>query len=178
MLESSKQLFVILQDLCKKSLNDWLQNSLFTWRWWLGIFITVVPWILWIFFRNKKSTNRLLHVGFFAMIFAFIVDTVGVSFTLWFFEYKSFPVVHIFFPWDFTLIPISIMVLLQIKPNSYTFLKALFFAIFSAYIAEPTFHWLKLYHPVNWRYTYSFILYMMLFFICNFLVKKKNFEPL
>jgi len=178
MNESSTQLYTIIQDLCTKSINDWLQHSLFTWRWWVGIIITTVPWILWIYVRDKKSTSRLLHVGFFSIIFAFIVDTVGVSFALWFFEYKTFPVFHIFFPWDFTLIPVSIMILLQIKPNRYIFLKALFFATFSAYIAEPIFHWMKLYHPIHWRYTYSFILYFILFLICNFLIKRKSFEPL
>lgn len=176
--ESSRKLFTQLQELKNDSLSDWLQNSLFTWRWWLGIVITILPWILWLYIRDKKSTNRLLYVGFFAMIIAFIIDTIGVSFNFWFFEYKIFPVFHIFFPWDFTLIPVSIIILLQIKPNKFVYAKALFFGAFSAYIAEPIFYWLKLFHPVNWKYTYSLILYFMLFLFCNFLSKKKNFEPL
>jgi hypothetical protein len=178
MSESSKQLFAIVKELCNKSLTDWLKNSLFTWQWWLGLTIAIVPWVIWIYFRDKKSTSRLLLVAFFAMIFAFFIDTVGISFNLWFFEYKILPVIQIFFPWDFTLIPIFIMVLLQIKPNKYVFAKALIFAIFSAYIAEPFFHLIKFYHLTNWRYTYSFILYLILYLTCNFLSKRKNFDPL
>ena len=178
MTDSSKQLFNLLLNLRNKSLDDWLQNSLFTWRWWLGITIAIVPWILWIYVRDKKSTNRLLYVGIFSMVYAFMVDTIGVSFNLWFFEYRIFPVFHIFFPWDFTLIPVFIMILIQVKPYKYVFVKASFFAIFSAFIAEPIFHMLKLYHLTNWRYTYSFILYFILYYMCNFLSKRKNFEPL
>ena len=102
MSESSKELYFIVEKLCSRALNDWLQNSFLTWRWWLGVMITIVPWVLWIYFRDKKSTSRLLFVGFFAMIIAFVVNTTGTSFNLWFFEYKTFPVVHVFFPWDFT----------------------------------------------------------------------------
>lgn len=178
MSETSKQLFTLLQEYTKKSINNWIENSLFTWQWWLGVIISIVPWILWIFIRDKKSTNRMLYIGFFAIIFAFIVNTIGISFSLWFYEYEVFPIIHIFFPWDFTLIPVSIMTLLQIKPNSYVFIKTLFFATFSAFIAEPFFHWIKHFHLVNWRYTYSFILYIILYLICNFLSKRRNFEPL
>ncbi|HYE11506.1 MAG TPA: CBO0543 family protein, partial [Patescibacteria group bacterium] len=135
MSESSKELIAIIHKLTSATLIDWLQNSLFTWRWWLGVIISIVPWVLWMHYRDKKSTSRLLLVGFFSMIIAFIVNTVGTSFNLWFFEYRVIPVVQIFLPWDFTLIPVSIMVLLQIKPNKFIFVKTLFFASFSAYIA-------------------------------------------
>ena len=178
MTESSKEELAIMQELWHKELNRWQQEALFTWRWWLGVLITIVPWVLWIYFRDKKSTNRLLYVAYFAIIIAFIVNTIGVTLTLWHFEYKVFPVFHMFVPWDFSLIPVSIIVLLQIKPNKFIFIKTLFFASFSAFIAEPIFHWLKMYYLINWRYTYSFILYLILFLICNFLFKRKNFEPI
>jgi hypothetical protein len=176
--ESSKELFAIVKELSDRELSDWLQNSLFTWQWWAGVTITIAFWIFWIYFRDKKSTSRLLFVGFFAIVFAFIVDTVGISFNLWFFEYKIIPVIQMFLPWDFSLIPVSIMVLLQIKPNKYLFTKALFFATFSAFIAEPIFHWIKFYYLTNWRYTYSFILYLILYLTCDFLSKRKTFDPL
>jgi hypothetical protein len=176
--EASKKLYDLLNKLRVESVDDWIKTSLFTWRWWLALIITIVPWVFWIFFRNKRSSDKLLFIGFFSIIFAFVVDTIGVSFNLWYFEYRMFPVFHIFFPWDFTLIPISIMVLLQIKPNKYLLTKALFFASFSAFIAEPIFHFLKFYFKTNWSYFYSFILYMILYFICDYLNKRKNFEPL
>lgn len=178
MSENSKELFDIIYELKNKSLSDWLQNSLFTWHWWLAVIISIVPWIIWIYIRDKQSTNRLLYVGFFAIIIAFIVNLIGISFNLWFFEYRVFPVVQLFMPSDFTLIPVSIMILLQIKPSKYVFIKALFFGAFSAFIAEPIFYWLKYYHLTNWEYTYSFILYFILFLICYFLSKNKNFKPL
>ena len=53
------------------------------------------------------------------MIFAFIKDTIGISFNLFFYRYTVLP------------IPISIMLLLQIKPNSYLLIKVLFFATFA-----------------------------------------------
>ncbi len=178
MSETSKKIFAMVKELSDKALSDWFQNSLFTWRWWFEVIFSIVIWGLWIYFRDKKSTSRLLAVSFFAMIFAYITDTIGISFNLWFFEYRVVPVIQIFIPWDFSLIPVSIMFLLQIKPNKYVAIKTLFFATFSAYIAEPFFHWIKFFHLTNWRYTYSFILYIILFLICSFLIKRKSFDPL
>lgn len=43
MSEASKELFAILQAYSKKALNEWLQNYLFTWQWWLGVVISIVP---------------------------------------------------------------------------------------------------------------------------------------
>lgn len=178
MSESSKQLLGMVNKLWHAAVNTWLQNSLFTWRWWLEVLISIIPWVIWIYFREKKSTNRLLYVGFFAIIIAFIIDTIGISFGLWFYEYRVVPIIQVFIPWDFSLIPVSILLLLQIKPNKFLWIKTLFFAAFSAFIAEPIFHWLKFYNPINWRHTYSFILYLILFLICSFLINRKNFENL
>jgi len=175
--ESAKKLLDTLHEFKTTSLNDWLQNSVFTWRWWFGVIVTIVPWILWIIFRNKRSTYRLLFAGFSGMIFAIIIDTIGVSFNLFFYRYTVLPIVHIFSPWDFTLIPISIMLLLQIKPNSFLLIKVLFFATFAGFVIEPIFHWLKIFELLKWRYTYSFFLYIILYLICYFLVKRKDYEP-
>lgn len=178
MSEDSKILYALLQEYTKKSVTEWLQSSLFTWQWWLGVAISIVPWIIWIYIRDKKNTKRLLFIALFAMIFAFVVNTIGVTFGLWFYEYEIFPAIHIYFPWDYTLIPVSIMILLQIKPNSYSLIKGLFYATFSAFVAEPIFHELKHFHPINWRYAYSFVLYFILFLICNILYIRKNSNPL
>lgn len=43
---------------------------------------------------------------------------------------------YTYFPWDLTLMPVSIMVLLQIKPTANPWLKAIVFALFASYAAE------------------------------------------
>ena len=49
----------------QKELNDeklhiWLDYTLFSWRWWLGVALILLLIGLWIKFRKKESTDRLL----------------------------------------------------------------------------------------------------------------------
>lgn len=39
-------------------------DFLFTWQWWFGIALFIVPWIIWFILRNKESTGRLLLGGY------------------------------------------------------------------------------------------------------------------
>ena len=38
-----------LQNLC-------VEHVLFTWQWWVGVSLTIFPWILWLVFRKRECT--------------------------------------------------------------------------------------------------------------------------
>lgn len=156
----------------------WLDHTLFTWQWWIGVSLTIIPWILWLFFRKKESTNRLLFIGFFVMIFTSYMDFLGVELTLWYYSHKVLPTIPAYIPWDFSLFPVTIMFLLQYKPKFNPFIKALCFGIFAAFIAEPFFGILQLYTPITWKSVYSLPIYIALYLISHFLSRRYNFEPL
>lgn len=46
----------------------WITYSLFTWRWWLTVALTILPWVIWIIIRKKESTARLLLAGLTVMV--------------------------------------------------------------------------------------------------------------
>ncbi|MEW9673622.1 hypothetical protein [Ammoniphilus sp. 3BR4] len=52
-----------------------IQAFLFTWKWWVGLALLVVPWILWAIFRKKESSVRLLLAGFVIMVISTILDS-------------------------------------------------------------------------------------------------------
>jgi hypothetical protein len=167
-----------LRELNKLQDSHWLQDTLFTWQWWFGVTLTVIPWILWIVVRKKDSTNRLLFIGFFVMLITSYLDLTGVELTLWYYEYKVVPTILAHIPWDFSLFPVSIMLLLQYKPDFNPYIKSLCFGVFCSFICEPIFTKLHFYVPIKWKNIYSFPVYILLYLICHILSRRKHFEPL
>ncbi|WP_025027742.1 CBO0543 family protein [Caldalkalibacillus mannanilyticus] len=156
----------------------WLENVLFSWQWWLGVVLTLLPWVIWGFFRKKESTMRLLTAGLFIMVISFWLDSIGVQFGLWYYQYSVIPFIPAFVPWNTSLLPVFVMLLLQTEKLSTPFSKALLFSAFTAFIAEPFFVWVQLYDPVNWEFFYSFPIYIVLYFFAHFLATRHTYHKL
>jgi xanthine/uracil permease len=133
------------------------------------VILTVVPWILWLFFRKKESTYRLLASGLIVMLISSWLDFVGIALGLWHYNFDVLPLLPSYLPWDFTLIPVIIMFLIQFKPRSNPFIKALIFAGGSAFIGEPFFESIKTYTPENWKYIYSFPFLFCIYLLGHFI---------
>ncbi|MBM7571195.1 CBO0543 family protein [Aquibacillus albus] len=157
-------------------LDVWKEHVVFTGHWWIGVILTIVPWILWIFFRKKESTNRLLFVGFFVMILSIILDFLGTKLGLWYYYYDLIPFIPAFMPWDITLIPLSVMFLIEYRPQINPIIKAFIFSVVIAFVVEPLFVWISLYQPVTWRHYYSFPIFFLIYLISHFLSKQRNFK--
>lgn len=50
-------------DINKELYGIWLNEILFSWRWWLNIALTIIPWLIWIKYRDRKNTVRFSFVG-------------------------------------------------------------------------------------------------------------------
>jgi hypothetical protein len=72
-------------------------------------------------------------------------DFEGIQLGLWAYETALIPSIPTFLPWDFTLIPVLVMVALQIKPNTNPFVKFIILSAGSSFVAEPFFSWIGLY---------------------------------
>lgn len=163
-----------IEMLIQKKVDIWIEHVVFSPLWWFGISL----WIIWYFFHKKESRDRLLYSGYVVMVIALILDVLGDQWALWHYRFNVIPVLPTYLPWDLTLMPVTIMFLLLINPNSKPFLKAIIFALSTSYIAEPIFQWMKLYQPSNWRYSYSVPIQIIIFLIAHFISKRKNFTYL
>jgi hypothetical protein len=166
-----------IHKLIQEKIDIWKEHVVFSDLWWVGVVLSVLPWIIWSIFRKRESSDRILFAGFFVIIISLALDIVGDQFSLWHYRFNVLPIVPTYFPWDITLMPVTIMFLLQIKPDSNPFLKAILFGIFSGYIAEPFFHWLGIYVPTKWKYTYSVPIQVVIYLAAHYLSRRKNFSP-
>nr|WP_309101662.1 CBO0543 family protein [Fredinandcohnia onubensis] len=164
-------------DLNQQILKAWADHSLFTLRWWAGILLIVIPLILWIKYRDKESADRLQYAGLFVALVSSTLDYVGTFFGWWKYDYEILPIVSNYVPFSIFTLPITVMFLLQIKPNMNPFIKALIFGFFSM-IALPIVEWIGIYDPVKWKHLYSFLIQFVIFLLAHYISTRNKFEKL
>lgn len=164
--------------LTQKYFDVWQSLVLFTWRWWIGILITVIVWLFWFWFHKKESRYRLLTAGFFVMVVSVSLDAIGVQLGLWSYRFQASPFIPAYIPYDLALMPVVIMSLIQYKPHISPYIKAIIFGLMAAFIGEPTIVYLDIYKLRMWEYIYSAPVYMAVFLIAYRLTTQTKFETL
>lgn len=157
----------------------WLDHEILTWRWWLGLGLSVVPWIVfWCAARNKPYFDRLLYVCLYVIMVSVILDTLGDQYGLWHYRYNVIPAIPTYFPWDFTLMPLAIITMLIIKPRVNPWIKAIVFALLASFVGEPLFNWADVYVLEKWKYIYSVPIQIVLYLTAHLLFTTRNkFSP-
>lgn len=156
----------------------WKHNILFHWDWWISLALTVLPWLLWLKIRPIESTWRLLLVGFYVTLITCCLNFTGITLGWWYYTGNLIPTFPAYFPYDFSIFPVLIMLMLQYKPTFSPLIKAAVFSGFTSFLFEPLFTWAGYYIPTGWRHIYSFPIYLVIYLIAHWLSKRNGFKPL
>jgi hypothetical protein len=113
-----------IEKLIHQKIDIWSTHVLFSGLWWFGVGLSIVPWIIWYLIRDKQSSDRLLYAGLFVMVISLVLDVLGDQWGFWHYRFNVIPVLPTYAPWDLTLMPITVMLLLQIKPQYNPFYKS------------------------------------------------------
>ncbi|MFD1607384.1 CBO0543 family protein [Oceanobacillus luteolus] len=178
-IEEMEKLEILInqfQDLHEEYTGVWLDEVFLHWDWWISLIISVGTWIFWIFYRKKESTHRLLHAGIFAMLISIILCYIGSAFGLWYYTGKLTPTYPAWFPYNLSLLPVTIMFLIQTKPHIASWKKGIFYGLLTAFVGEPIFVWAGFYVMTGWEYIYSVPIYAIIFIVCDWLTKRDTFE--
>lgn len=159
--ENAYELLIEVNNL----ISDAVVNAyMFTWQWWFSVGLFIIPWIVWFLFRDKESTGRLLIGGFVAIILSLIVDLIALSYGLWSYPMKISPIAPLLFlPYHFSLNPVAIMFVIQIKPKTNPLLKGLIFAAIAAFGGMNFFATIGFYNPKGWSTIYDFFIFLFTF---------------
>ena len=93
----------IFQQAFDQLYQIYMEDVILSWQWWLGVFLSIAPWVLWFFLREKRSTWRLFSAGMVVIIVASWMDFIGVTLDIWNYQYDVFPTSPAYEPWDITL---------------------------------------------------------------------------
>jgi hypothetical protein len=166
------------QEIMEHVINLWRDEVLFSWRWWLGVALTILAWLFWIKYHRKESRYRLLTAGFFVMVTSVSLDAIGVQLGLWSYRYEVLPFIPAYIPYDLALMPVVVMGLIQFKPHYSPIKKAILFGLLSAFIGEPIVVFTDIYKPQAWQYYYSAPIYFAIYLIAHWLTSRESFEKI
>ena len=177
-LEKLHELNILIDRSNTEFRTLWINNVFLSWRWWLCLSLTILSWVLWIRFRKKESTARLLFVGFFVIIIAMLFDDIGTELYIWSYNVDIDPITPSFIMWDMSLLPVYTMAFLQYKPTANPFIKSIVYSAFASFIFQPFFTWLQFYNPGKWKHYYSFPIFILIYLIAHFCLNRKSFDVL
>ncbi|NLF27024.1 MAG: hypothetical protein GX592_03925 [Clostridiales bacterium] len=152
----------------------WLEKMVFTWHWWIGVSLAVLPWVLWIVVRDRKRTHDLLYAGLFSAFAATMLCMLGVSQGGWNYNTWLIPYVPQYLPWDLTVMPVTAMLFYQLFPKISPWIKGAVFGVTAAYIVEPVFIWLGFYEQGGWRHHYGLPIYSAIYMIGHWLYTRRR----
>lgn len=175
-IEAVEKGYQLLQAGTMHLTDVWVEDIVFSWRWWVVAGLTVFPWLFWYFTYDRSKKYRLLTSGLLFALIASQLDFLGVLLGLWAYEVLLLPAPSPFIPWDFCGIPVASMTFLQYKPNISPFIKAPSFAGIAAFIAEPLAEAAELYHPTHWSHIYSFFIFTLLYLLVHYIYNQEDFK--
>lgn len=167
----------------RRQINDmlmdyWLTNTLFSFNWWFLLVITIMFFIIWLIVLDKKRIIEIASFGLIIGTTTFILDIIGITLVLWSYPDKIIPVIPPIIEIHHVHLPIIYMVIYQFFNSWKSFLIAMTMAslIFS-FVFEPLTEWLGIYEVYNWKYIYSFPIYIFIGWIFRWtIIKVKQIE--
>jgi hypothetical protein len=165
--------------LRKLWLDYWSQEVVFTYQWWIMIFLLIIPFFLWWRLVDKTRIIEISMVGLIASSIAFILDQIGSSLGYWTYPYTLTHLERdLWAVADFSILPFFYMMIYQWFPKWGTYiLGIIIFALFSAFVGETIFQWLGIYVMLKWKHIYSIPGYVLLgIFVKVVLQKFKTIE--
>ena len=178
MLNKSDSLYEKLHNTHIEFFDFWKNNILFTWRWWIAVSFIILPWIIWLLVRKKESTDRLLYVALFVMVFSSALDDIGLTMNLWNYPTIVFPLMPEFITFDVSVLPVSTMIFIQYFPRVSPYIKAVIYSVSSSFIFEPLNVKLGFYVKIHWEYYYSVPIMIFIYLVANYVASKDKFVKL
>ena len=159
---SFDQIRDVHRELADMRFEYWIHHDLFTFQWWLLLFLLIVPWIIWWKFVDKNRISQILLFGTILMTLVITLDDIGVETHLWSYPYQLVNVIPRLIAIDQGIIIITHMFVYQYFPKWKKFIIAnTIMAIIFTFIFEPITVWLGIYKLENWRYIYSLPIYIL-----------------
>jgi len=171
--ESAIEVVQVQSAFTDMRMQQWLHDVIFTWQWWILIFLMITPWVLWSFLVDKKRLTPICLLGMFVIATASWMDDLGTDFILWYYPYKLLPIYPELIPINYAVLPVVFMLIYQYFPFWSSYIKAMFImALLFSFVAEPSLSYLGIYKMLRWQYYYSFPLYMLIAISHRWLLEK------
>ncbi|KEO85241.1 CBO0543 family protein [Tumebacillus flagellatus] len=160
---TSNEILDLRRQLHDQIFYKWLHVDLFSFNWWLSLVLTLLFWMVWF---QQVDRRRLLEISFYGAmitIISIILDIIGVNLVLWSYGSLFEPLTPALIPGDLVMMPVMYSLLYQrYGKNWRAFLSAsIVLSACVAFLVEPLLVWMGIYKLINWRFVYSFPIYIL-----------------
>ncbi|MBM6616338.1 CBO0543 family protein [Bacillus suaedaesalsae] len=171
--ETVKELAELQERYATLAIENWLSDSVFTWSWWFLVFFLIVPWLIFNKLLDRDRTLQIWSFGLIVIIITSFTDDLGSELRAWIYPIKFVPAGLLALPFDFSIIPVSCMLIYQYFNTWKTFIIALVSqATIFAFVGEPISVMLETVTYLKWNYIYSFVFYIVTGLVARFIVQK------
>lgn len=141
----------------------YLNQELFSYQWWGILIMLFISYSLWWKLADKSRLVELLLFGSYVAVSSTVVDIWGVTTAHWQYNIRIFPILPAPFPFDYTVIPILLMLAYQYGKDwrQYLFWAAIGSAVFS-FIMSPIFAVTGIKTFFQWNFAYFFIIMLII----------------
>ncbi|QCR32455.1 CBO0543 family protein [Lysinibacillus sp. SGAir0095] len=172
MLTSWQELNKLRREFRDTQIEFWLNETLFTFSWWVLLVTSIALFIVWVILLDKKRIFEILTYGFMISTLTILLDSIGVFLMLWSYKHTLTPF-PIIIEVHFIQMPIIYMIVYQYFKTWKPFLIAVtIVAIVFAFILEPLLVWLQIYQLYQWKHIYSFLPYFMIAVVFKYVMNK------
>jgi hypothetical protein len=149
--------YQIRTDLWNVLLAQW-QTAITTPKYWGLLAIIIIAYIVWYRLTDKTRLLNLLFYGSLITVMTSLVDLLGTTSGLWYYKVQLLPLTTSVFLRDWTLIPLTYMLVQQYSSNwRQFFIWNAVATFFLTCILMPIFSALEIIQLMQWNYLYAFV---------------------
>ncbi|MGE5405643.1 MAG: CBO0543 family protein [Candidatus Saccharibacteria bacterium] len=143
--------------------QNWRQDSLFHWHWWLMITLILASWLVWWKLVDKRLLSWIMIYGLLLALSNCLVDVNLVNLGLYAYPHRTL------YTWpglifgELSIAPVTFMLIYQNSPKWRDFIiHSTMAAAVLAFVGEPILYNAIKYELYHWSYYHSFVLYILI----------------
>jgi hypothetical protein len=141
--------------------GQWMQDDVFSFRWWLLLVMFMVSAFIWWKTVDKSRLSEILLYTVLVSILALTLDELGEELTLWDYPTEIFPLFPPISAVNLASMPIVYSLIYQHFRTWKSFIIAtIIMAAIFCFILEPILVLGKIYQTLTWKYYYGFPIYI------------------
>jgi len=162
-IPSQEIIYELEKQLTQARIQNWINQDLFSYQWWILLGALVVPWWVWWKHVDKSRLIEITLLGLMTWIITSFLDAILSELCLWEYNYYVIPLWPRLISADFTIVPVIYMFVYQYFREWKGFLIAmLVVSVLFTFIGELLLVWLNIYTLNEWKHYYSFPIYFVL----------------
>lgn len=139
--------------------KNWVAKEFLTFPWFFIVAVLIILYIVWIKLVNRQRIREILLFGSFIAVAAAFIDLIGTTTGLWEYKIRLIPFSPAVFPFDYTLIPILYMLVLQYTSSWGGYLiGSLLVDALNSFVINPVYVMLGILQFHKFNYFYLFLL--------------------